>query len=337
MQQRLTAFLVAAGFAGLAFGGWLAAGANGPAVGRISFQIATGSSAGTFFPVGEAIAGLISHPPGVDRCDAAPVCGPPGLIISVRTSQGAVDNVTEVNEGDVESGFAQGDVVAAALKGQAPFKTRAAHIRVIASLFDEEVHLVVAAKSNIKTVADLRGKRIALGSEDTGDALTTREILSAYGLPEKSVKRVRSEEAGEIALLQAGKVDAFFAASGAPMSGLPQLFAQGQARLVPIDGKGRDKLIKLAPSFKPALIPANLYAGQGETQTVASRAVWIVRDSVPDDLVYGITKALFQPANRKTLADSHPSAREISLATATLNLPAPLHPGAARFYKPAAK
>ena len=68
--------------------------------------------------MGEAIAGLISHPPGVDRCDTAPVCGPAGLVITARTSQGAVDNVIEVNNGDAESGLAQGDVVAAAVQGR---------------------------------------------------------------------------------------------------------------------------------------------------------------------------------------------------------------------------
>lgn len=335
MQPRVTALLIALGLAGLAVGGWWAAGATNPPAGRISFQIATGSSAGTFFPVGEAIAGLISHPPGVDRCDAAPVCGPPGLVISVRTSQGAVDNVTEVNDGDVESGFAQGDVVAAAVKGQAPFRAKVTHLRIIASLFDEDVHLVVAAKSKINAVTDLRGKRVSLGSEATGAALTTREVLSAYGIAEKSLKLVRSEDSDEDALMRAGKLDAFFAVGGAPVDALDDLFAQGRARLVPIDGKGRDRLIKMVPSFKSAIIPGNLYPGQRETQTVAVRALWIVRDTVPADLVFGMIRALFQPANRIALAGSHPAARQINLSDATVNLPAPLHPGALRFYQSA--
>src|SRR3954467_2254779 len=158
MQQRLVALLALAGLAGLATGGLLlAAGAADPGMERIPFQIATGSTAGAFFPIGEAIAGLISHPPGLNRCDAAPVCGPPGLIISARTSQGAVDNVTEVNNGDAESGLAQGDVVAAGVKGAPPFHGRATHLRVLVSLFDQNVQLVVSTKSKIKTPADLRG------------------------------------------------------------------------------------------------------------------------------------------------------------------------------------
>jgi TRAP transporter TAXI family solute receptor len=310
----------------------LAAGAASPQAGRVSFQIATGSSAGVFFPVGEAIAGLISHPPGVDRCDAAPVCGPAGLVISVRTSQGAIDNVTQVDDGDAESGFAQGDVVAAAVHGRAPFHAKATHVRVIASLFDEDVHLVVAAHAKIQSVTDLRGKRVPLGDDGAGASLTMREILSAYRVPEASLKLVPAEDESDTALMRAGKIDAFFVVGGVPQTGFADLFAQGKARLVPIDGPGRDRLIKLVPTFKATVLPANLYAGQGATQTVATRALWIVRDSVPGDLVYGITRALFHPMNRDALGASNPSAREINLADAAVNLPAPLHAGAARFY-----
>ncbi len=334
MQQRLVALLAVAGLAGLALGGLLlAAGAADPAMERIPFQIATGSTAGAFFPIGEAIAGLISHPPGLNRCDTAPVCGPPGLIISARTSQGAVDNVTEVNNGDADSGLAQGDVIAAAVKGLPPFRGRATHLRVLASLYNEDIQLVAAARAKIKSPRDLRGKRLSLGDEGTGADITLREILRAYRVPESSLKLVRPQGAGEVALLQAGKLDGFLIVGDAPVAGLADMIASGKARLVPIEGSERDRLIKQAPSLMPAVLPAGLYPGQGVVQTVATRAFWIVRDSVRDDLVFGIAKALFQPLNRAALASSDPSAGEIRLSDAALNLPAPLHPGAARFYK----
>src|SRR5271154_1735609 len=152
MKQRFPALIGFAGFlvlGALAWGAGRGVADTPPA--RISFQIATGSPAETFFPVGEAIAGLVSHPPGVDRCQNEDVCGPAGLIVSTRTSEGAVDNLIAVNRGDVESGLAQSDVIAAAVKGQGPFKKLGpqSHVRVIASLFSEQVHLVVAAKSKI--------------------------------------------------------------------------------------------------------------------------------------------------------------------------------------------
>src|ERR1700749_3254596 len=126
MKQRLIPLAGLAGLTVCLLLVWAALGLSPAAVaalaspannGRISFQIATGSTSGTFFPVGEAIAGLISHPRGVDRCDDPNVCGPAGLIVSTRTSEGAVDNLIDVNHGDVESGLSQSDVIAAAVKG----------------------------------------------------------------------------------------------------------------------------------------------------------------------------------------------------------------------------
>jgi len=107
------------------------------------------------------------------------------------------------------------------------------------------------------------------------------------------------------------------------------------ARLVPIDGEGRARLLKSVPQLRPTLIPAGIYPGIGVVETVGVNAYWVTRDSEPDPLIYRITRALFHAANRAPLAASHPSAREISPGSAVLNPPAPLHSGAARFYREA--
>lgn len=325
------------GFCALVMGALLLAGGLGAAdtpQGRIPFQIATGATTGAFFPVGEAIAGLLSHPAGVDRCSRAGVCGPAGLIITARTSEGSVDNVNAVNSGAADSALARADVVAAAVRGEGVFRrNKAAHVRVIASLFSEDVHLLVPAKSKIKSVADLKGRRVSIGPVGSGVDLTARAILAAYGVPENRVKLSGGDLFDTVQQLQAGKLDAIFAVGGVPLQQLTTLLANGKARLVPIDGRARDKLVKTVPGLDAASIPANIYLGQNETQTVSTRAVWIVRDSEPDALVYGITRALFALANRDGLAESHPSAHEIGLAAAAVNVPAPLHPGALRYYK----
>jgi TRAP transporter TAXI family solute receptor len=347
MKHRLAALAVVAGISALVLAALVGSGrqtAAGtqipvPAPERISFQIATGSTAGTFFPVGEAIAGLISHPRGVDRCDNANLCGPAGLIVSARTSEGAVDNLIAVNRGDVESGLAQSDVTAAAVKGDGPFHRLGpqSHVRVIASLFAEQVHLVVAANSRIRGVADLKGKRVSLGSDGSGVGITAREILSAYHVPETAMKAVHEDVFNAATLMKAGKLDAFFAVGGVPLDPISDLVGHGQARLAPIDGPGRDRLLKAVPSFSAATISAGAYGSNAIVQTVSARALWVVRDSEPEALVYGITRALFNPDNYGALAASHPSAREIGLATAALSPPAPLHPGAARFYSESAR
>jgi len=332
MYRRLVTLRAAAAIVVLGLGA-AAATADTP---RISFQIATGSTSGTYFPVGEAIAGLISHPPGVNRCEIANVCGPAGLIASARTSDGTMDNLLSVNEGAVESGLAQSDVIAAAVKGTGPFKAKGQqiHLRVIASLFSEEMHLIVREKSGIKSVTDLKGKRVSLGLPGSGSGFTAREILAAYRVPESQLKQSALDMPSAIALMKQDKLDAFFAVGGVPIAALGDLLATHTARLIPVTGMVRDRLLKSQPSLEAATI---VYPGQEPVATVSTRALWIVRDSVPDNLVYGITRALFNPANRDALNASHPSAREINLKTAALMPPATLHPGAARFYAEVAR
>lgn len=304
---------------------------------RISFQILTGSTGGTYFPVGQLIAGLVSHPPGVDRCESSDVCGPSGLIISARTSDGAVANVLSVNAGQAESGLAQGDVVAQAVAGQGAFRKsgKLNSLRVIADLFSEDVHLIVARNAKIASVADLKGKRVSLGADGSGTSVTVRAILAAYGVQEWRLKARRDAVDVDAQLMQQGQVDAFFMVGGQPVALVDDLIARGVARLVPIDGKGRDKLIATIPAIARDVIPAGAYPGTPAIQTVSVRALWVVNATVPDNLVYGIARSLFSPGNRAALRDGHRAAGMIQLQTAVLDLPAPLHPGAARFYREA--
>ena len=304
---------------------------------RISFQILTGSTGGTYFPVGQLIAGLISHPAGVDRCERSPVCGPPGLIMSARTSDGAVANVLSVNAGLAESGLAQGDVVSEAVAGKGAFAKpgKLSNLRVIAALFPETVHLIVARNAKIASVADLKGKRVSLGADGSGTSVTVRAILAAYNISEWRLKARHDAVDVDAQLLQQGQIDAFFMVGGAPVALVDDLVARGIAKLVPIDGKGRDRLIKQVPGMTRDVIPRGTYRGTQDVETVSVRALWVVNAHVPEDLVYGIAKALFSPENRAALNAGHPAAGEIRLGTAMQNLPAPLHPGALRFYREA--
>jgi uncharacterized protein len=332
MSQRVVAIIALAAFVALVMGALVTGGRmgladSGPA--RISFQIATGSTEGVYFPVGQAMAGLISHPPGVGRCDTATVCGPVGVILSARTSEGSADNLRNVNSGAVDSGFAEGDIIAAAVTGVGAFRRPASHLRVIAALIPEEAHLVVAAKSDIQSAADLRGKRVLLGAPNSGGLERARAILAAYRV---HPREIISDEMPS-ALLRDGKIDAYFAIAGVPLDSVRDLIVHHVARLAPIDGEGRDRLIRMVPQLSPAVIAANAYPGQPAVETVATRAWWVTRDGEPDPMIYGLTRALFNPANHAGLAASHPSASAISLDSAAVDPPVPLHPGAARFYR----
>jgi TRAP transporter TAXI family solute receptor len=335
MKRRVVALSVAVALAGFALAGVSVFGPAQTAPGRSAFVIDTGPTGGTYFPIGEAIAGIVSHPPGVFRCDAPGVCGPAGLIASARTSPGTIANVIDVNGHYADAALAQSDAVADAVAGKGLFRNRQSHIRVIAALFPEEVHVVAAASSHIRSIAQLRGKRVSIGEVNSGTIATARAVLAAWHLTEKQVKAVHDPADDAANALAAGKLDAFFFTGGAPVLLVRDLIASRKAVLISIGGPERKRLIAANPGMTAETLPANLYPGTPATDTVAVRAVLIVNDAVPDDVVYGVTKALFHPANRDALDASHPRARLIKLDTALVGLPAPLHPGAAKFYKDA--
>ena len=301
---------------------------------RISFQISTGTTTGTYFPVGEFLAGLLSHPPGISRCQAANVCGPPGLIVSTRATEGSVANILAVNSGATNSGLAQADVVALAVAGEGPFKKTGPvrQIRVIANLYGEDLHLIAAAKAKIKSVEDLRGKRVSLSTEGSGTIITARAILAAYNVPEWRLSANYDQSDKAVDLLRQGKLDALFFVGGTPVNLVEQLLDDGVAVLVPIDGAGRKRLLAGAPYLSAHAIPAGTYNGSAAVETVSTGALWITAASQPDDLIYGMVRALYNPLNRPMIDGHRLGASFLELNSAAKGVTAPFHPGAARYF-----
>jgi TRAP transporter TAXI family solute receptor len=300
---------------------------------RISFQISTGSTTGTYFPLGQRLAQLLSHPPGVGRCEAADACGPAGLIVTTRASEGSIANLIAVNSGAVDSGLAQTDVVAMAVAGQGPFrKTGAAkQLRVIANLYGEDVHLLAAKDAKITSVGDLKGKRVSLSTEGSGTINTARAILAAYRLSERTVVPNYDSADKAIDLLQNGKLDAIFFVGGTPVNLIEQMLDEGVAVLVPIDGAGRQRLLARDTSLSAHVIPEGTYTGAAAVETVSVDALWVTDAAQPDALIYGMVRALFNPANRAALDMEKLGTHFIDVNSAII-ASAPLHPGAARYY-----
>ena len=301
---------------------------------RIAFQIATGSSSGTYFPIGQMLASLISHPPGVARCEAEGRCGPVGLIAAARASEGSIANVRAVHEGRVTSGLAQADIAADAFEGRGIFKKegKASELRAIAALFPETVHIVVLADSKIQTIKDLKWKRVSIDAAGSGTNAMARTVLGAFKMGEKTVPFTFENADRSLEMLQAGELDAFFFVGGAPLGVVEELAAQGKIRLLPVEGKEIDALVKNTPYLVKADIPAGTYQNMPAVPTIEVRAIWLVNAAVPDDLVFAIARALFHPDNRGLLDSGHPKGKLIRLETAQSGLPVPLHPGAAAYY-----
>ena len=301
------------------------------------FTIGTGGTAFTYYPVGGVIANAISNPPGSRPCDEGGSCGVSGLIASAVSSRGSVDNINAINSGLRNSGFAQSDVAywaytgTGTMDGQPP----ATDIRTIAALFEEHIHLVALADSGINSVADLKGKRVSLDEPGSGTYVDAGLILEASGLGLDDVTPEALKGAAAAEGLRNGKIDAFFVVAGYPTGAIVELASAADIKLVPISGAGADALTEKYGFFAASDIPAGTYEGVDTTSTVAVGAQWYTSAKEDDDLIYEITKALWNEKTRKLLDVGHAKGKTITTETALNGVGVPLHAGAERFYKEA--
>jgi TRAP transporter TAXI family solute receptor len=299
------------------------------------FRILTGGTVGTYFPIGGLIANAISNPPGSRPCNEGGSCGVPGLVATSVASNGSVANVAAIAAGTAQSGFVQSDIAYWAYNGTGIYQGRPKvdGLRAIANLYPESIQLVVRKGSGIKSVADLRGRKVSLDEPGSGTLVDARLILSAFGLSEKDLKAeyFRAQQVADS--LKDGTIDAFFSVSGWPQSAVADLAATVGIELVPIAGPAVDSLIAQFSFFSAEEIPDNAYKGVAGVKTVSVHAIWATSIKQSEELIYKVTAALWNPATRKLLDSGHAKGREIRLETATTGVGIPLHPGAEKFYK----
>ncbi len=286
------------------------------------FRIGTGGTAGTYYPVGGMVANIVSQPGKINS--------------TAQASNGSVANVNAIASGASESGFTQADVASWAFNGEGVWKGRppVKGLRLIANLYPESVHIVARKGAGIRTVADLRGKRVALDEPGSGTLINARTILAAYGLKDSDLKPeyIKPNQAGD--KLKDGALDAFFFTGGAPAGAIAELASSGAGiELIPIDGEVAERLRKAEGFFAPDEIPANTYKGIGAVKTLAVGAQWVTSDKADNALVYEVVKALYSESGQKALAAGHAKGQYITLQNALLGAGIPLHPGAEQFYR----
>jgi len=296
--------------------------ASAPAQAQQFFRIGTGGTAGTYYPVGGMIANSVSVPGK--------------LVASAVATNGSVANVNGIVGGSLESGFSQSDVAYWAYSGTGTFegKPKAADLRLIATLYPESIHLVVRKGSGIKSVKDLRGKRVSLDEPGSGTLVDVRLILGAFGMTDKDVKAeyMKPNQAGD--KMKDGGLDAFFFVGGAPAGAIAELASSGSGiELVSIDGPEIDKLRSQQRFFTPDVIPANTYKGVGEVKTISVNAQWITSTKQSEAVVYEITKALYSEKTQAALAAGHAKGKFITRQNAVTGAGIPFHPGAEKYYK----
>jgi TRAP transporter TAXI family solute receptor len=302
------------------------------------FRIGTGGTAGTYFPIGGLIANAISSPPGSRACEEGGSCGVPGLVATAVASNGSLANINALAGGTLESGFSQSDVAFWAHTGTGVFEKQGPveQVRAIANLYPESIHLVARADAGIASVADLRGKKVSLDEPGSGTLVDARIILEGYGISESDIEPEYLKPNQAADLMRDGNMDAFFFVGGFPAGAIAELATGFDITLVPISGPEAEGILEDFGFFAEHIVPGGTYQGvDQDTQTLAVGAQWVTSSSQPEELIYGITKALWNENTRKLLDSGHAKGKSITLETALDGIGVPLHPGAERFYKEA--
>ncbi|MGZ6243764.1 MAG: TAXI family TRAP transporter solute-binding subunit [Candidatus Binataceae bacterium] len=298
-------------------------------------RIGAGPTGATDFPFGGLIANAISNPPGSRECERGGNCGVPGLIAVAQTTSNAADNLRALARGDLDLALSQADVTSWAYRGVGAFGNEEplTNLRLIARLYPENVHIVVPANSPIKAVTDLKGKRVAIGAENSGTAATAKLILSAYGVKWDTVKLQNIDFIATSEALAKGTIDAAFLISGAPVLALEDLAGRMPIRLVPISGPTAEKLVQVFPFYSRGVIPPGLY-GQTQTavETIDVGSVLVARANMDPQLGYGIARALWHDRNAPLFQAGHPRGKLMDKALAAQDIGVPVLKGADRFY-----
>ena len=289
--------------------------------------IGTGGITGVYYPTGGAIANMVNA-----KKDQY------GIRATVEATGGSVFNINGVLGGDLEFGIAQSDRQYQAYNGLSEWKDKGAQkdLRSVFSIYPEQITLLAAVDAKIETVADLKGKRVNLGDPGSGNRQNAIDVLEAAGLNyEKDLKAESIKASEAAALLQDEKIDAYFYTVGHPNGSFKEATAgTRKAKFIPITVV--DELLKKTPYYAKSFIPYELYPtaeNKANIDTIGVQATLITSAKVPDEVVYAITKEVFDRLDE--FKKLHPAYAYITKESMLQGLPSPIHPGAMKYYKEA--
>lgn len=288
---------------------------------EVYISIATGGPAGTYFPLGGAMAKIFN-----DNID--------GITANVQATGASVENIGLVGKGEAEIAFIQNDITYYAFNGTESFegKDKIQNIRGMAMLYPELVQIVATEASGIKTVDDLRGKKVAIGASGSGVEANARQVLAVHGMTYADLGKADYLSFNEAAdQLKNKQIDAAFVTAGIPTSALTEVGQTSKIVVIPIPSDKIAELSKDYPFYTEVVIPANTYNGQTtDITTAAVMAMLVVPEKLDKDLAYNLTKQLFE--QRQVIIDTHTRGNDIKLETALKGMPIELHPGAQKYY-----
>lgn len=282
--------------------------------------ILTAAPTGVFYPLGTTLSSIYTK-------------AIPGANVTVQATHGSVDNLRQLEAGDGELAFALGDAVTDAWAGnkEAGFDAPHRKLRAVANIYPNFIQFVASDRSAIKTLAGLKGKHLSVGPEGSGTVFEAAAIFKAAGFTTSDLKDfVQLPYSPSFRMVSEGKLDAVVQSGGLGIETVRHLLASGQARLIPIPAEVVAKIGN--PIYVAATIPANTYDGQtADVSTASVPNLLVTREGMSDEVVYLMTKSLFDHLDQ--LVQTHPAAKEVDIEKATRGLPIPLHPGAERYYR----
>lgn len=282
--------------------------------------VLTGGQAGIYYPLGVALANII----------AANV---PNVRATAQVTRASAENLNLLQAGRGELALSLADSLSDAWKGvaEAGFPQKLDRLRTVSATYNNYVQIVASAESGIRTLADLRGKRVSVGAARSGTELNARAVFRAAGMTYRDLSRVEYLPFGEsVELIKNRQLDATLQSAGLGVASIRDLATAVRIVMVPVPA---DVIAKIGDAaYQPSAIPAGTYEGQTADVPTAAIANFLVSHSgVSDELVYLKTKAMYE--NLETLYAAHNAARVIKRENATKGVPVPLHPGAERYYR----
>ncbi|MBQ4403662.1 MAG: TAXI family TRAP transporter solute-binding subunit [Selenomonadaceae bacterium] len=278
------------------------AGCGGSGEKEQFINIATGGTAGTYYPIGGAIAEVLNKS---------------GMNASAQSTGASVANINMLKDKQVELAIVQNDITYYAVNGEEMFKDggKIENLTGIASLYPETCQFIVREDSGIKAITDLKGKRVAVGAAGSGAEANARQIFEAYGITYDDVDEQFLSFAEGSYALKDGTVDAAFVTAGYPTASVQDIASQNKIRLLPVGDEQIKKLSEKYPFYTKTTVPAGVYQGfDQEVQTVSVMAILVANDKIDAALGEKLTKAIFD--NLDKISAAHSAGKNITKATA---------------------
>ncbi|TXG88590.1 MAG: TAXI family TRAP transporter solute-binding subunit [Rhodocyclaceae bacterium] len=285
-------------------------------------NVLTGGTSGVYYPLGVALSQIYGK-------------ALPGAKTSVQATKASAENLNLLQAGRGEIAFTLGDSLNEAWKGneEAGFKMPLKKLRTVAAIYPNYIQIVAAADSGIKSLADLKGKRVSVGAPKSGTELNARDIFRGAGMTYKDFGKVEYLPFGEsVELMKNRQLDATLISAGLGVAAVRDLATAVKIVIVPIPADVVAKIGEAA--YQSGTVPAKTYENQNDAvASVAVQNFLVTHEGVSNDTVYAMTKSMFD--NLDQMVAAHAAAKAISKENAAKGSPVPLHPGAEKYYREA--